>query len=376
MDELQKIKNEIEGMFNPQAPVTPQEGDRAPFPAATPPPIPAMNPEVIAKLQAMADQEAESNQIREMANIGSSMAEQIGGLQKGNRLSLDDGAKSKLQEALLKSGMPGKQVGGLGGSGTSGELGPKDMLNYQMERLRQAGYKNLTDTKEQGKGDRQDKSHENKKKMADINQDNKKDFEKIKQGERDIKEFRNITKEFESFSGVGKARQSAKQGDMAIALLEMKNPIMDKAIRPFMARLTGEVGNLTESEQAVFGGSQELKERIQQAAKTWVGGGELTDENRKLLLEAAAGMRDAQLGAIKDAAGLYATRMADERFSADDIYERITRPAYKVGKGNKAVKQAEKEGKVMIRLKDGRVGKIPKENVEKALSSGATLIEE
>ena len=58
--------------------------------------------ENLAELRALLADEQKSNRIREMANIGSSMAEQIGGLQQGNRLSLDDTAKNKLTQALQK----------------------------------------------------------------------------------------------------------------------------------------------------------------------------------------------------------------------------------------------------------------------------------
>lgn len=48
--------------------------------------------------RAAVDEEAANNQVRELANIGSSMAEQMTGLGRGNRLSLDDTAKKRLLE--------------------------------------------------------------------------------------------------------------------------------------------------------------------------------------------------------------------------------------------------------------------------------------
>ena len=100
---------------------------------------PAIDPEILAKLQQMARAEKESNYIREMANIGADMAE--GGTKSG-RLSLDDSAKAKLQGMLASS------------QGVTG----KDRLNIQKERERMAGYDKLNADRQAAMSERLDKS--------------------------------------------------------------------------------------------------------------------------------------------------------------------------------------------------------------------------
>ena len=100
---------------------------------------PAIDPEILAKLQQMASAEKESNYIREMANIGADMAE---GGTRSSRLSLDDTAKAKLQGMLAKS------------QGVTG----KDRLNIQKERERMAGYDKLNTNRQAAMSERLDKS--------------------------------------------------------------------------------------------------------------------------------------------------------------------------------------------------------------------------
>lgn len=66
---------------------------------------PAIDMEVMEEARR---KEAERNRIREMANIGSSIAEGMTGAQRGHRLGLDDTAKQALQKALQR-----QQTGGI-----------------------------------------------------------------------------------------------------------------------------------------------------------------------------------------------------------------------------------------------------------------------
>lgn len=64
------------------------------------------------------------------------------------------------------------------------------------------------------------------------------------------KEFNRLTaKTFERYSQVKLAQDSLKK----------KNPIADQAIKTMLARASGEVGNLTEAERAMFEGSPEIR---------------------------------------------------------------------------------------------------------------------
>lgn len=74
------------------------------------------------------------------------------------------------------------------------------------------------------------------------------------------------------------------------------NKLTGAVVRTQMPRLSGEVGNLNESEQQVWTGSQAIDDRIEQWLETH-GESEITPENRKQLL----GLIDTFEGSIKDA---------------------------------------------------------------------------
>ena len=68
----------------------------------------------------------------------------------------------------------------------------------------------------------------------------------------------------------------------ALALLGTNQPISDEAVKTQLARLAGEVGNLTEADLSRFGGSRDLIERSKQLSQT-LATGKLTEGNKKQL---------------------------------------------------------------------------------------------
>ena len=62
------------------------------------------------------------------------------------------------------------------------------------------------------------------------------------------------------------------------------NPIAAASIPTFMARVAGEVGNLSEADKRPFGGSRAIMERMDAALKQW-SEGTLTDDNQKFLIQ-------------------------------------------------------------------------------------------
>jgi len=79
-----------------------------------------------------------------------------------------------------------------------------------------------------------------------------------------------------------KPLDSLKQIRIARATLNSDNPIGDKSVVNFLARASGEVGALTESDKAPFGGEQSLLGRILQTKEN-LESGKLTPENRKFI---------------------------------------------------------------------------------------------
>ena len=63
-----------------------------------------------------------------------------------------------------------------------------------------------------------------------------------------------------------------------------ENPIAAAAVPTFMARVAGEVGNLSEADKRPFGGDRSIITRMEQALQTW-SQGTLTPENKEFLME-------------------------------------------------------------------------------------------
>lgn len=91
-------------------------------------------------------------------------------------------------------------------------------------------------------------------------------------------------------TATNKLRERYIAGNTAVNLIELGNPIADEASKGQIARLSGEVGVLTDQDIARFGGSKAINERMQQAI-TQAYEGKLTKENRALLKTVATRIR-------------------------------------------------------------------------------------
>lgn len=83
---------------------------------------------------------------------------------------------------------------------------------------------------------------------------------------------------------VRKQQQSIDGAFAVRALATSDNPIAAAAIPTYMARASGEVGNLSEADKAPFGGSQAIKNRLEAALKQQATG-QLTEANRTFLMQ-------------------------------------------------------------------------------------------
>ena len=249
---------------------------------------PAIDPEMLAKLQQMVAAEKESNHIREMANIGADMAE---GGTKSSRLSLDDTAKSKLQ------GMLAKNQG----------ISDKDRLSIQKGREQMAGYGDLNENKQESINTRFDKRLDfNKEKFT------------WKQGEEGEKK---LTDELTSFRNTIKpitARLDAARA--AKTLLASDNPIADKAILRTMARMSGEVGAMTQKDVDDFGGAQDILSRMEQAFNTAVNG-KLTPENKAWLMRLTLAFEKTNLDSKNERAIEYAGQRGFGSLDSQKLYD-------------------------------------------------------
>ena len=109
-------------------------------------------------------------------------------------------------------------------------------------------------------------------------------------GEKQEEQSAKIVDKFESDKVVEKANQSLSQADNVIQLVQSDNPVGHAAIPTFMARASGEVGNLSEADKAPFGGSQSLSSRIRQVTEQYQNG-MLTPENQAFVVDLAQTMK-------------------------------------------------------------------------------------
>ena len=85
---------------------------------------------------------------------------------------------------------------------------------------------------------------------------------------------------------VSKSNESISAGENVLQLANSNNPLADNSIPTFLARASGEVGALSESDKKPFGGEQSLQGRIQQTLQM-TSEGRLTPENRKFVIQLA-----------------------------------------------------------------------------------------
>ena len=85
-------------------------------------------------------------------------------------------------------------------------------------------------------------------------------------------------------STIKKERERMTAADNALSLLNSGKPISEEVVKTQLARLAGEVGNLTENDISRFGGSKDLISRGKQFFTT-LSTGKLTPENKKQLIE-------------------------------------------------------------------------------------------
>lgn len=117
---------------------------------------------------------------------------------------------------------------------------------------------------------------------------NVEDREYRRQERRTIEKER-IVDRFNADQSVRRAQQAVDGANIVEGLLDSNNPIAAAAIPTFMARASGEVGNLSEFDKKPFGGSRALLARLEQAA-TEATTGRLSSANARFVRELSAVM--------------------------------------------------------------------------------------
>lgn len=109
----------------------------------------------------------------------------------------------------------------------------------------------------------------------------------IRQGNLDIRKdsaIEGMIQKFKSDPRVKKAYQSLDASDDIGNFIDSGNPIAAGAIPTYSARMSGEVGNLSESDKKPFGGSRAILAKIDQSLKE-MADGTLSEDNKRFMSE-------------------------------------------------------------------------------------------
>lgn len=138
-----------------------------------------------------------------------------------------------------------------------------------------------------------------------------------RRGERQDKLKIDIVGKFNADSGVRKIDSSIDAANTIRGLVTSGNPIAAASVPTFMARASGEVGNLSEADKAPFGGSRALMARLEAAIKQQATG-KLTAENAKFITSLA----DTMENRAKDNKNRRAAQWADQYSKTSDVFDR------------------------------------------------------
>lgn len=108
-----------------------------------------------------------------------------------------------------------------------------------------------------------------------------------------------------------KIQTSLQNVEQIFDVLKTGNPIGDASVKTFFARASGEVGNLSVQEQAQYGGSRAIIDRIKNINEQ-LNTGKMSDANRKFATELAQTYKTANERKMEEVADKY----ANQAFSA------------------------------------------------------------
>jgi hypothetical protein len=110
------------------------------------------------------------------------------------------------------------------------------------------------------------------------------DSQSALQKQRNINNIEHLQNNFNKDKLVLKANEGLNAADDAMSLLESNTPISDQAVQRSLARLSGEVGVLTDQDVAAFGGTKSISGKLAQSIEQ-MKSGKLTPENKQFMKE-------------------------------------------------------------------------------------------
>lgn len=112
----------------------------------------------------------------------------------------------------------------------------------------------------------------------------------LREEDRNTRIRETTVSKFNANPAVRKNISSIESADNVLGLIAENSPLADRAIPTYMARASGEVGNLSEADKAPFGGTQAIMGRLNQVFEQ-ASSGKLTPENREYVRQLAETMK-------------------------------------------------------------------------------------
>lgn len=166
--------------------------------------------------------------------------------------------------------------------------------------------------------------------------------------EKQEDDYAKLIKDYNKDKVVQKADEQLGSANIVDELVSSQNPIASAAIPTYVARLTGEVGALTEADKAPFGGSRALsskiKQSIQQQAK-----GTLTEENRVFLADLSQTLRKTAEKNKLERLKSFGSQFNFDGYDKDTVMTRLGGDLY----------SDYKDKRVIVQLPNGKKGKVP-----------------
>lgn len=133
----------------------------------------------------------------------------------------------------------------------------------------------------------------------------------FRESKETVRKFEKIAKDFTSDKVVSNLRSRIQEVTAGRQLIEeaKENPIAASALPRTLARLSGEVGVLTDQDVKAFGGSKAIKDRLEQTAKELTTG-LLSDTNREYMASLLEAMDKAAKSNLENQATSFAGRGA------------------------------------------------------------------
>ena len=173
---------------------------------------------------------------------------------------------------------------------------------------------------------------------------------KFREGESDSNRQERVIKEFNKDKIVAASQTALNQANRAKQLLATNNPISAAVVTRALARMSGEVGVMTDKDVESFAGSKALtaqaKQLLEQAST-----GKLTPENREFMLEIIETMEKVESNILEKRGQQYSEQFGQLPTLQKDKVESLIKPSLPDQPSQELTPRQELE---MLRKKHGR----------------------